>query len=114
MNNNVHILTSPRITSRNHIESLGSLSDTVPVYGEAPVLYETIPTNETSCSIVDSEVTCSDTKRVIYNKRNNQLINVVGSKYKLEYQPTECVNIVEQMLVNYGLDLTGITRRYSE
>ena len=100
MNNNIHVLQSPRINARNHIESLGSLDDTLPVYGEAPVLYET-----------PNQLEYSDTKRVIYNKRNNELINVVGSKYKLQYQPTECVNIVEEMLVNSGLDLTGITRR---
>ena len=103
MNNNIHVLQSPRINARNHIESLGSLDDTLPVYGEAPVLYET-----------PIQLECSDTKRVIYNQQNNKLINVVGSKYKLEYQPTECINIVEEMLVNSGLDLTGLTRRYDQ
>ena len=103
MNNNIHVLNSPRINARKHIESLGSLPDTVPVYGEAPVLYET-----------GFLLECSDTKRVIYNQQNNKLINVVGSKYKLEYQPTECINIVEEMLVNSGLDLTGLTRRYDQ
>tara|TARA_X000001382_G_scaffold97872_1_gene72201 strand:+ start:587 stop:1549 length:963 start_codon:yes stop_codon:yes gene_type:complete len=110
MNNNVHVLTSPRINARNHIESLGSLPDTVPEYGESPVLYET----SSYLSATVPELECSDTKRVIYNKQNDKLINVVGSKYRLEYQPKECINIVEEMLVNSGLDLTGLTRRYSE
>ena len=101
--NNIHVLNSPRINARKHIENLDSLPDTVPVYGEAPVLYET-----------GFLLECSDTKRVIYNQQNNKLINVVGSKYKLEYQPTECINIVEEMLVNSGLDLTGLTRRYDQ
>ena len=109
---NVHVLNSPRITARNHIESLGSLVDTLPEYGEAPVMYEVDPADNAYHRTPG--LTCSDTKRVIYNKINNQLINVVGSKYKLEYQPIECVNTVEDMLVNSGLDLTGITRRYSE
>ena len=110
MNNNVHVLTSPRINARNHIESLGSLPDTVPEYGESPVLYET----SSYLSATVPELECSDTKRVIYNKQNDKLINVVGSKYRLEYQPKECINIVEEMLVNSGLDLTGITRRYDQ
>ena len=101
--NNIHVLNSPRINARKYIENLDSLPDTVPVYGEAPVLYET-----------PNQLNYSDTKRVIYNKQNNKLINVVGSKYKLEYQPTECINIVEEMLVNSGLDLTGLTRRYDQ
>jgi len=63
----------------------------------------------------DSELftECTD-RKVIYNTRNDQVINVVKSNYNIDYQPIDGVNIVEKMLVNSELDLTDMSRQFEQ
>lgn len=102
--NNVYTFQSPRLTARKHLEKLGDLSSELPVYAKTPVLYKTD----------EHDYVKAPNRHVILNIRNNQVINVVKNKFNLDYQPIDGVNIIENMLVESGLDLTGMTRKYSE
>lgn len=102
--NNVYTFQSPRLTAKDHLEKLGDLSSELPVYAKTPVLYKTD----------EHDYVKAPNRHVILNIRNNQVINVVKNKFNLDYQPIDGVNIIENMLVESGLDLTGMTRKYSE
>ena len=102
MTNNIHALNPSRNQNQLHLEKLDSLAGVLPHFAESELHFD----------ISDSQQKTDDKKRVIYNTRNNELVNVVGSKFRLGRQPTECVATVENMLLNSGLDLTGIKRRF--
>lgn len=102
--NNVYTFQSPRLTAKDHLEKLGDLSSELPVYAKTPVLYQTD----------EHDYLKAPGRHLILNTRNNQVVNVVKDKFSLDYQPKDGVNIIENMLINSGLDLTDISREYSE
>lgn len=102
--NNVYTFQSPRLTAKDHLEKLGDLSSELPVYAKTPVLYKTD----------EHDYLKAPGRHLILNTRNNQVVNVVKDKFSLDYQPKDGVNIIENMLINSGLDLTDISREYSE
>ena len=104
MNNNVYTFQSPRSVAQSHLEKLGDLSSKLPVYSKTPVLYKT----------EEHDYVKAPGRHLILNTRNNQVINVVKDKFNLDYQPIHGVNIIEKMLIDSGLDLTDISREYSE
>ena len=105
MSNNIFNIHSPRVTARTHLEKLGSLENQLPIYSKTPLLYQLDN---------DLDPLKAPGRHVIINTRNDQVINVVKDKFNLDYQPLHGVNIIENMLVESGLDLTGMTREYSE
>jgi hypothetical protein len=62
---------------------------------------------------VDRSVRMDDTHRVLYRTDTNQVLNVVGSRYKMA-QYTDAWKAAERILINSGLDLTGLERRMAE
>ena len=62
---------------------------------------------------VERSVRMDDTHRVLYRMDTNQVLNVVGSRYKIaQYQ--DAWKAAERVLINSGLDLTGLERRMAE
>ena len=62
---------------------------------------------------VDRSVRMDDTHRVLYRTDTNQVLNVVGRQYKIaQYQ--DAWKAAERILINSGLDLTGLERRMEE
>jgi hypothetical protein len=111
MNSNISNIvnfTAPRTTEKSTLErfGLGSLRNELPVYASSPVHFKLGD---------DAEILtkCSD-RKVIYNTRNDQVINVVKSSYNIDYQPIDGVDIIEKMFVGSGLDCTGMTRTYEQ
>ena len=62
---------------------------------------------------VDRSVRMDDTHRVLYRTDTNQVLNVVGSRYRMA-QYTDAWKAAERILINSGLDLTGLERRMAE
>ena len=62
---------------------------------------------------VDRSVRMDDTHRVLYRTDTNQVLNVVGSRYRMA-QDTDAWKAAERILINSGLDLTGLERRMAE
>jgi len=54
-----------------------------------------------------------DSRKVLYRTDSNQVLNVVGSRYKMA-QYTDAWKAAEGILINSGLDLTGLERRMAE
>ena len=108
MNSNIVKFTSPRTTEQSPLErfGLGSLRNELPVYASSPVHFKLGDESELFTK-------CTD-RKVIYNTRNDQVINVVKSSYNIDYQPIDGCNIIEKMLVGSGLDCTGMTRTYEQ
>ena len=102
MTNNIHALNPSRNQNQIHLDKLDSLDGVLPHFAESELHFD----------ISNNQIKTDDKKRVIYNTKNNELVNVVGSKFKLGHQPIECISTVENMLLNSGLDLTGINRRF--
>lgn len=85
---------------------LGSLENELPIYASSPVHFK----------LGDDAyifTKCAD-RKVIYNTRNDQVINVVKKNYNIDYQPADGVNIIETMLAGSGLDCTDMTRTYEQ
>ena len=114
MSNNIFNIHPPRVTSRNHLEALGSLENQLPIYSKTPLLYQLDNDLGTLYTQPITSVLKAPGRHVIINTRNNKVINVVKDKFNLKFQPIDGVNIIENMLINSGLDLTGMTREYSE
>jgi hypothetical protein len=62
---------------------------------------------------VSSGVQKDDTRKVLYRTDTNKILNVVGSRYKMA-QYTDAWKSAERILINSGLDLTGLDRRMAE
>ena len=111
MNSNIVKFTSPRTTEQSPLErfGLGSLRNELPVYASSPVHFK----------LGDESLftECTD-RKVIYNTRNDQVINVVKSNYNISCQPFKGVTIVEDMLAGCHassvLNLTGVTRQFEQ
>ena len=54
-----------------------------------------------------------DSRKVLYRTDNNQILNVVGSRYKMA-QYADAWKAAERILINSGLDLTGLDRHMAE
>ena len=105
MSNNIFNIHPLNIIARKQLDALGSLEDQLPIYSKTPLLYQLDN---------DLDPLKAPGRHVIINTRNDQVVNVVKDKFSLDYQPLHGVNIIENMLVESGLDLTGVTREYSE
>jgi len=112
MNSNILSFTSPRNTkvtsNKAPLEKfgLGSLENELPIYASSPVHFKLGDGAETLTE-------CSD-RKVIYNTRNDQVINVVKSNYNINYQPIDGCVIAEAMLAHSPLDKTGMTRNFEQ
>ena len=112
MNSNIVNFTSPRQLRRSPLErfGLGSLRNELPVYASSPVHFQLGDESELFTE-------CAD-RKVIYNARNDQVINVVKSNYNIDYQPSDGCNIIETMLArchdSTALDLTGVSRQFEQ
>ena len=54
-----------------------------------------------------------ETRKVLYRTDTHQVLNVVGSRYKMA-QYADAWKAAERILINSGLDLTGLERRMAE
>ena len=62
---------------------------------------------------VDRSVRMDDTHRVLYRTDTNQVLSVVGQRYRVA-QYTDAWKAAERILINSGLDLTGLERHMAE
>ena len=69
MTNNIHALKPFRHQNQLHLEKLDSLAGVLPHFAESELHFD----------IANNQIKTDDKKRVIYNTRNNELVNVVGT-----------------------------------